>query len=555
MRIWIASVLLGLAALPSSVCAQYPAYYPPPGYYYPQPVYAPQYQQYPAAPMYQNPNPYPMPPYYQGMTPYQAVPQYQSPMPYNGAIFQAPQSKMGPMLPINASAVVRTQATDPPAKKTVAPLESPAKVPLPLLETPATKPIAPVENPAKASTPPLDTPSKLLALPSVEAPTKTVGTVTLENTSEKTSDTSSIALPAPNAGTLPVIPSPAAAPKDDAARKPIYSALFPTGGKEAIPAPVMNPITPTAPLCLVDACETNRHRFVVFGDYLFWTVHGVDVPYAQAFDGILPGLSAPRGAVSVVSPNFSSGFRVGGGALFHDGNSGIYATFTYFRTNRSSDAAAPDPFVLHNFLAFPNTLNSAVDSLTAHVDYRIQLYMADLDYKCAIVNNNHLVLNWLTGIKYAHLQQNLDATFQITGTTTVNSDINFDGIGPRIGLDGRYCVAGGFYGYAQGIFDLLFGQFRANSIEQNVFTGLVGQTGITANRVVPILEMELGVGWQSPSGAFRLQGGYYVGAWFNTITMTSLSQGITATNFTTNSNNFRDNMTFDGLVLRAEIRY
>jgi hypothetical protein len=299
----------------------------------------------------------------------------------------------------------------------------------------------------------------------------------------------------------------------------------------------------------------KANRLVIFGDYLYWSVHGVDIPFAQAFDGILPGLSVPRGAVAVVSPRYNSGIRVGGGMTFHDGNAGLFGTFTYFQTTSSAATSAPDPFVLHNFLAFPGTLNSAADSLTASASYRIRLVMADVDYKCALVNNEHFYLNWLAGVRYAKVDQNLTSTFQITGSTTVNSDINFDGVGPRVGLDGQYHICGGFFGYAQGIFDVLFGQYRANYEQRNVFTGLVGQTSITSNRVVPILELEVGGGWQSAHGGFRVSGGYYVGSWFNTLTMTSLSSGIIGTNFTTNGNNFRDNTTFDGLVLRCEIRY
>lgn len=322
--------------------------------------------------------------------------------------------------------------------------------------------------------------------------------------------------------------------------------------KEYIAPPTAMAASPLAEMC--GHCDRSN-RLVLFGDYLYWSVHGVDVPFAQAFDGILPGLSVPRGPVAVVSPRFNSGFRVGGGATFHDGNAGLFGTFTYFETNHRADITAPDPFVLHNFLAFPGTVNSAADSLSANTNYTIRLVMADVDYKCALVNNEHVLLNWLAGVRYAKVDQRLESTFQITGTTTVDSEINFDGVGPRVGLDGKYHVCGGFFGYAQGIVDVLFGQYRANAEQRNVFTGLIGQTGIAANRVVPILELEVGGGWQTANGAIRVSGGYYVGAWFNTLTMTSLANGISGTNFTTNSDNFRDNMTFDGFVLRFELRY
>jgi hypothetical protein len=293
---------------------------------------------------------------------------------------------------------------------------------------------------------------------------------------------------------------------------------------------------------------------MIFGDFLYWTVHGADVPFAQAFDGIDPVNSVPRGPVGVASPRFQPGVRVGGGVSICD-NAWLVGTFTYFHTQRDASISAPNGDVLHNFLVFPNSTSSAPDSLTSALNYHITLYMADLDYKCAFVNNCHLLMNWVAGVRYGHTDQGLLNTFQVTGVTTVDSHIDFDGFGPRVGIEGQYQMRCGFYGYGQGMFNVLFGQYRGNTTEQNVFTGLVGQTSVTANRAIPILEMEVGLGWQSPKGCFRLSGGYYVGSWFNTMTMTSLSSGIGGVNFTTNGNNFRDTMTFDGFVLRGELRF
>jgi hypothetical protein len=322
-----------------------------------------------------------------------------------------------------------------------------------------------------------------------------------------------------------------------------------------LPAPDKTMLeTEAPPLVSPHAHAGGNGRLSVFADYLYWTVHGGDVPYAQAFDGIDPALSVPRGQVGVVAPQFQSGFRIGGGVSL-DGCSAIVGTYTYFNTDRSTQIAAGPGNVLHNFLVFPNTINSAVDSVTASADYHIQLQMADLDYRRAFVSTDCLTINWLVGLRYAHLEQDLVNTFQVTGSTTVDSHIGFDGIGPRAGLQGEYRCKSGLFCYANGIFDVLFGQFRGNYTEQNVFTGIVGQTGITANRAVPILEMELGVGWQNESGCIRVSAGYYIGAWCNVMTTTSLASAVANVNFTTNGNNFRDNLVFDGLVARFEFRY
>jgi hypothetical protein len=101
----------------------------------------------------------------------------------------------------------------------------------------------------------------------------------------------------------------------------------------------------------------------------------------------------------------------------------------------------------------------------------------------------------------------------------------------------------------------LAGHFSGSYSQHNIFAGNQASTQISEDRLVPQLEFELGVGWVSPKGRVRVSAGYYVGTWFNTITIPGLIQGVQNNNFTTNSNNFRDTLTFDGLVGHVEFRY
>ncbi len=295
-------------------------------------------------------------------------------------------------------------------------------------------------------------------------------------------------------------------------------------------------------------------KFLIFGEYLYWSVHNADVPFAQAFDGTDPFNSVPRGPVGVVSPHFQNGFRAGAGVAI--GETGwLVGTFTYFHETASGSVAAPDTFVLHNFLVFPNTVNSSGDSLTASATTSVDLQTGDIDYKCAFVCTDHLSVLWVAGGRYARLGQKLEANYNLTGTTTVESSINFNGGGPRVGLEGEYKILRGFYGYGKGMLDLLVGRFQGSYQESNVFTGLIGSTAIGENRIVPVLELEIGAGWQSRNGRIRVSGGYYVGNWFNVMTIPTLATGIQRNDFTTNGNNLRDSLIFDGFVGHVEFRF
>ena len=69
-------------------------------------------------------------------------------------------------------------------------------------------------------------------------------------------------------------------------------------------------------------------------------------------------------------------------------------------------------------------------------------------------------------------------------------------------------------------------------------------------RTVPILEYEVGSGWQSANGRVRLTAGYYFGVWFNTVSTGNFIQSVQANNYNSQINN-SSAITFDGLTTRC----
>jgi hypothetical protein len=325
------------------------------------------------------------------------------------------------------------------------------------------------------------------------------------------------------------------------------------------PAPETHPPAADAhaPVIVDDAfCpggKCNKCSWFLFGDFLYLTVRGADVPYAQAFDGVTP-LAVPRGPVAVADPDYHPAFRVGGGVAVGEGR-WIQTAFTYFQSDTRDQITALPGTAIRSYVVFPATLNAAATSLEANARYDIDLYMVDADYKACLYNSPRCSVNYLIGARYAHLEESFRSTFDILGPTDVNSHITFDGAGPRAGLEGEFRGRGGLFGYGKGVINLLAGHFSADYVQANVFTGLQAQTEVGDDRLVPVLELEVGAGWMSPSGRVRLSGGYYVGSWFNTLTTNSLVRSVQASNFTTNGDNFRDTISFDGFVGRVEFRY
>ena len=303
----------------------------------------------------------------------------------------------------------------------------------------------------------------------------------------------------------------------------------------------------------VEAPPPAKHhcpRF--FADFLYLTPRGVDVPFAQPRDGVT-AFSVPVGRVGIASPDFHPAYRAGM-AFDLDPTSCIEVTYTHAENATQTGIVAPSGDVIHSLLTFPATQNVASDSLSATAHYKIDFHLGDVDFKDVLCSGKNGCIRYLLGGRFAHLGQKFDADYTINGTTIVTTDVKFDGGGPRAGLEGERHL-GHFLVYGKGIGNLLAGKFRGDFNQQNVFIGQQANTGFTSKRIVPILEMELGLGWMSPNGKVRVTGGYYVAGWFNTVTTPDFIQSVNTTNFTTNGNNFRDSLTFDGLAARLELRF
>lgn len=315
--------------------------------------------------------------------------------------------------------------------------------------------------------------------------------------------------------------------------------------------------------CLADSCTVPcppchdryyvaRHRSGIFGEYLYLDAKGTDVSYAQPRDGLDPATSVPVGATGVVLPSYHSGYRVGFSAAL-GACSSVVGTFTSYASRASNDISTDVPNSLFSLVAHPSTNTAASNSLVANAKYDIDFRLADVDYRAVIAGGPRWVLNYNVGARYGHLDQDLLAQQPIApGITSVNTNIDFDGGGPRIGLDGeRHALRRGVFVYGRAFASFLAGRFTADYTQFNTFALTQAATSWRNDRIVPVLEYEAGIGWASRRGGLRLSAGYYVAAWYNTVTTPEWIQAVQNSNFT----NVGNNITFDGLVTKAELRW
>lgn len=301
--------------------------------------------------------------------------------------------------------------------------------------------------------------------------------------------------------------------------------------------------------------QQRSARFGIFGDFLYLSPRDANIPFAVPQDGIGFAGATPMGQVATVDPQFAWGFRFG--AFFALGpGAKIRGTYTWYENSADASVSATPPLVINPLVMYPGTFNAGFTAQEASANSDIKFQFIDLDYEVVSMTCDDFWVGYIVGARYGQLDQTFNATFpfaQPDGTTTVNSSINFDGIGVRGGVQGERMMfpRHGFRVYGHGILSLMAGQFTSTYVQQNQFNGVEVNTGFSDDRIVPVVDLEAGLAWVSPRNHFRISGGYMVSAWYNTVTTPAFIQGVQQQDFTS----VKDRMTFDGLVARAEFQY
>jgi hypothetical protein len=316
-------------------------------------------------------------------------------------------------------------------------------------------------------------------------------------------------------------------------------------------------------LCGDACCETScdtccdpccwMHRFFVFGEALALRARNTEVAYAVPVDTVIPPFAGPPvqvGPVGVVDQGYEMGFRVGGGVVCDDFSS-ITAQFTWFESGQGDQIATNAPNVLQSLVHHPLTASAVTPWLQANARHDIELALVDVDYRHIFKIGNSYALNWLAGVRYAHLDQTFLSNHLVNASSQVFSNVVFDGAGIRVGLEGERVGRRGFMIYGKGHASFVAGEFNTTYLQSDILAQNEVFTTWQGARVVSILDLELGLGWYSASGRWRLSGGYLVSGWFNTVKTDDWIDAVRTNNFV----DLNDSISFDGFVGRVEYRF
>ncbi|MBM82646.1 MAG: hypothetical protein CMJ78_18950 [Planctomycetaceae bacterium] len=307
-----------------------------------------------------------------------------------------------------------------------------------------------------------------------------------------------------------------------------------------------------------DACEPVccpkfwEHRTGLNGSFLYLHTTNIDLPYTTHVDGNTQA-AVPLAPTNSLDPDYDPGFRVGFSYAL-DYRSSITANYWFYESSATDNVNLPGGTgFLRPELVHPNTVNVFADRLAADARYDIDFQMVDVNYKSALWGGQDYFLNYALGFRYANLDQDFDVVYTNNDALTVDTEIDFDGYGPRLGLEGeRLLGRRGLLVYSKAHANFLVGEFTSNYLQRNATTDVTqAHAGFEDDRIVTQLEYEMGLGWQNRCGTFRVTAGYYIGAWFNSVTTPSFIRAVQASNF----DNVDETLTFDGLTARAEVRW
>lgn len=299
-------------------------------------------------------------------------------------------------------------------------------------------------------------------------------------------------------------------------------------------------------------------RFGVFGEYLYLRPgNSATTDFAAPINGgIVPPDEPiiPVGPISTVNPDFDSGFRAGFWWQ-RTCESQLGATYTHFETS-AEEATSIDPannVVLLALPVHPATVAADFFFTDAAAQYDVQYKTIDLDYRHLLCSDCIYRVNYVAGVRWLRYEDSLGA--QYTSPTRIENVLatnDFDGFGLRGGFEGEWGgQQGGIFGYGKAIGGAVAGRMSSTYQQTNNFEGLVVSTSREDDRIVPTIEVEVGVGWRSRNQRWRLSAGYNITAVFNVASANSLVNSVQTARYNDN----QDTFTLDGLVARLEFAF
>lgn len=268
--------------------------------------------------------------------------------------------------------------------------------------------------------------------------------------------------------------------------------------------------------------------------------------------------SMPEGTLVEVEPSYNYGGRFG---LNYDLGSGtdIGVRYMWIRTHDSEYAARQSAGGrLWGTWLHPNSIIAGNSVTSAKASYDFEHYVFDIGPGQWFDIGKYFGLHIEGGLRYANMTQDFVILYEDivnSRRSEITNDIDFSGWGGRVGLGLDWRVGWGFNIFSSVAGSVLVGDFDL-SLRQ-VDNYIIERANIEDsihNRVIPVIEMKVGIGYE-----YQLKNDWSIGAkagyewqnWYNMVIATRFSDDVDPQNINTDTTDIG----FDGFFLEGFINF
>ena len=292
----------------------------------------------------------------------------------------------------------------------------------------------------------------------------------------------------------------------------------------------------------------------LWGEFLYLRPRNAEITYAvETNSAVSPPVPPVQvGRIGMVDQTHEPGFRAGLTYTL-DETSSLSASWAMLETHRTDRIDRTNIINAIESMSIHPTSPAASSSGTfATGSHDIDFDLVDIEYRGLLDATDLSEMNYVIGVRYVYLQQEFFTSTDILGNQTVSTDIDFNGVGVRLGLEGeRFRHKSRCFFYGKTYANFIAGESNAKFDQGQTFDASVVDTLWEAGRIISMYELELGLGHVSKSGCLSWNVGYSFSAWTNVVQTDEFINAVQTNNFL----DLGDLLTFDGLVCRLEGRY
>lgn len=314
---------------------------------------------------------------------------------------------------------------------------------------------------------------------------------------------------------------------------------------------------------------SQQGGFKIGIDALYLRPNNSNLDYASVVStpSATPAATAIQRNASV-DPSYDWGFYAQVGYLFPCTGNDLTLGYTYLRSDES-DSVDAGTFVtgvgpVVGLFPFGGTFGAAAAKA------QFDLNVVDLEGGQRFTTGAY-DMRMFAGVRYANIDHTLKtAAFPFVGAVVpVTNNVvfaqeyksQFRGVGPRLGVDGRYCLNSGFGVDANlstallvGTVDSHYHNLAATTTGATVTTSELDSKNGSRNRVIPVLEAKLGVDYTHIidcrcKSSIVFEAGYQVTNYFNSVDRPGTNSGVIGVTNTVNTQSDTSDISFDGPYL------